>query len=83
MRYCPSFIAGVKCTFRECYFMHEIKANSITVEEIRELSHQQRIKPALDKIRKNLTYYIEKEHQEFLDSKSKKKNNALICDCQC
>jgi len=40
--------------------MHSVQKNSITVEEIRELSHTERIKPAMNKIKKNLTYYIEK-----------------------
>lgn len=43
--------------------MHSIQKNSITVEEIRELPHEARIKPALDKINQNLNYYIAKEYE--------------------
>ena len=59
--------------------MHE---DNLTIKDMQFMSQRQKIQGAYRKIRENLDYFIEKEHDEFISSRVKTKNNGVVmCSC--
>lgn len=56
-------IKNLECTFDTCYYVHTRDIIHKTVIEMRKMTHSQKIRPAINKIRHNLEYFLEKEYQ--------------------
>lgn len=62
-RYCPSFVKAIPCKIPDCYFIHELRENTVTVEGMRYMRREDKLQRAYDKINDNLIYFIKKEHK--------------------
>lgn len=82
-RYCGAFIKQIPCTYPNCYFLHEMREENLTLENIREMTKEEKINKAYKKIKDNLIYYIEKEHKEFLETRNRlwRSNASEIVNC--
>ena len=62
-KFCPMMLKDLECTYDTCYYVHTRDVIHKTVDEMRRMTHGQKIRPAIDKIRDNLEYFLEKEYQ--------------------